>query len=174
MRRAVPFAAAMLAAAAALPAAAAPAGAPVGVAVFDLELYDTSLEGELRGRDPAESARLAELTALLRAAVAARADMTPVDVAPLAERLAALPALYSCNGCEARLAGELGAERSVSGFVYKISTLILYITVAVRDAETGRLLEKKSVSIRGNTDESWRHGMQTLLDRYLFKPDRQR
>ena len=170
MRKAVFFAAALLSAAAAMPAAAA----PTKVAVFDLEFYDTSLEGELRGRDPAETERLAELTAMLRAAVAARDDMTPIDVTPLRERLAVLPALYSCNGCEARLADELGAERSVSGYVYKISTLILYITVTVRDAETGSLLEKESVSIRGNTDESWRHGMQTLLDRYLFKPDRRR
>lgn len=154
---------------AAAPATAAPG--PVTVAVFDLELYDTSLEGEVRGRDPAETARLAELTALLRQAVAARPEMATVDVAPLRERLAALPALYSCNGCEARLAGTLGAERSISGYVYKISTLILYIVVAVRDTASGRLVEKASVSIRGNTDESWRHGMRTLLDRYLFKAE---
>ncbi len=147
------------------PAAAVMAAeaAPTKVAVFDLELYDTSLEGELRGRDPAETARLEQLTALLREAVAERDDMETVDTAPLRQRLAAMPALYSCNGCEARLAAELGAERSISGFVYKISTLILYITVAVRDTESGRLLEEKSVSIRGNTDESWRHGLKYLL-----------
>ena len=46
--------------------------------------------------------------------------------------------------------------------------------MAGRDTASGRLLEESSVSIRGNTDESWRHGMQTLLDRYLFKPARQR
>jgi len=153
----------------AAPAAAAPGATPVKVAVFDLELYDTSLEGELRGKDPAETARLEELTALLREAVARRDDMVAVDVAPLRERLARMPALYSCSGCEAKLAGELGAERSVSGFVYKISTLILYITVSVRDTATGKLLEEGSVSIRGNTDESWRHGMDSLLQRQIFK-----
>jgi hypothetical protein len=162
------FLAAVLLLAHPLPAAA---DAPVKVAVFDLELYDTSLEGELRGRDPAESARLADLTTLLREAVEARPDTTPVSVAPLHDRLATLPALYSCNGCEAKLAAELGADRAIAGFVYKVSTLILYITVTVRDTASGQLLEKASVSIRGNTDESWRHGMQALLDRYLFKPD---
>lgn len=149
----------------ALPATAA----PLKVAVFDLELYDTSLEGEMRGRDPAETARLEQLTARLRATVAARDDMVAVDVGPLRERLATMPALYSCSGCEAKLAAELGAERSVSGFVYKISTLILYITVAVRDTATGRLIEEGSVSIRGNTEESWRHGMDSLLQRQIFK-----
>lgn len=139
------------------------AAAPTKVAVFDLELYDTSLEGELRGQDPAETARLEQLTVLLREAVAERDDMQSIDTTPLRQRLAAMPALYSCNGCETKLAAELGAERSISGFVYKISTLILYITVAVRDTESGRLLEEKSVSIRGNTDESWRHGLNYLL-----------
>ncbi|WP_340118518.1 DUF3280 domain-containing protein [Pelagibius sp. 7325] len=153
----------------ALPAAASPGAAPVKVAVFDLELYDTSLEGEMRGKDPAETARLEELTALLREAVAHRDDMVAVDIGPLRERLARMPALYSCSGCEAKLAGELGAERSVSGFVYKISTLILYITIAVRDTATGKLIEEGSVSIRGNTDESWRHGMDSLLQRQIFK-----
>jgi Protein of unknown function (DUF2380) len=149
--------------------AAAAQAAPVKVAVFDLELYDTSLEGELRGRDPAETARLTEMTTLLREAVAAQSGLTAVDVAPLRDRLAQMPALYSCSGCEAKLAGELGAERSVSGFVYKVSTLILYITVAVRDTQTGKLVEEASVSIRGNTDESWRHGLQSLLDRQILK-----
>jgi len=149
--------------------AAAAQAAPVKVAVFDLELYDTSLEGEMRGRDPAETARLATLTAMMQDAVASHRELQSVSIAPLRERLAQMPALYSCNGCEAKLAGALGAERSVSGFVYKISTLILFIDVSVRDTASGRLVEKASVSIRGNTDESWRHGMQTLLDRQIFK-----
>lgn len=146
------------------------AAAPVKVAVFDIELYDTSLEGEMRGVDPLETARLTQLSALLVAAVAQDPEMEPVDTAPLRERLARMPALYSCNGCEAKLAGELGAERSVSGFVYKVSTLILYITVAVRDTASGKLIEEGSVSIRGNTDESWQHGLHSLLKRQIFKP----
>ncbi len=149
----------------AVPAAAA----PVKVAVFDIELYDTSLEGEMRGKDPAETERLHQLTALLHDAVEQRRDMVEVDVSPLHDRLVKMPALYSCNGCEARLAEELGAERSISGYVYKISTLILYITLAVRDTDSGKLLQESSVSIRGNTDASWRHGMETLLQRYIFK-----
>lgn len=152
----------------AAPAAAASSAPPAKIAVFDLELYDTSLEGELRGRDPAETARLDRLTAQLREAVAARKELEPVDTAPLRPRLDAMPALYSCNGCETKLAAELGAERALSGYVYKISTLILYITLSVRDVESGALLGKKSVSIRGNTDESWRHGLNYLLETQIL------
>lgn len=150
-----------------------PAAAATKVAVFDLELYDTSLEGEMRGRDPAETARLALLSDQLRAAVSAREDLEPVDTASLRDRLDRMPALYSCNGCETRLAAELGAQRSLSGYVYKISTLILYITLSVRDAESGALLGEKSVSIRGNTDESWQHGLNYLLETQILTTAKQ-
>ncbi|GAB4233363.1 MAG: DUF3280 domain-containing protein [Kiloniellaceae bacterium] len=153
---------ALSAALAAAPADGASAE-PLKVAVFDLELYDTSLEGEMRGRDPAETARLAELSDLLRDAVVAREDMETVDTTSLRARLETMPALYSCNGCEMKLARELGATHSISGYVSKVSTLILHITLVVRDAEHDRLLGHKSVSIRGNTDESWRHGLKYLL-----------
>src|SRR3546814_19064620 len=46
----------------ALPLSAAAAPAPTAVAVFYVEPYDTSLEGELRGRDPADRARLGQTT----------------------------------------------------------------------------------------------------------------
>jgi len=75
----------------ALPAAAA----PVKVAVFDLELYDTSLEGELRGVDPQETARLQQLTERLKEAVIERPDLALIDTAVLRERLAS-PARPRC------------------------------------------------------------------------------
>src|SRR3546814_15183151 len=98
--------------------------------------------------------------------------MIPVDVAPLHDRLAAMPALYSCSGCEAKLAGELGAERSVSGFVYKVSTLILYISVAVRDTASGRLLEESSVSTRGNTRSKGRGVGKECVRNGIFRGER--
>src|SRR3546814_18860251 len=85
----------------ALPLSAAAAPAPTAVAVFDVELYDTSLEGELRGRDPAESARLGQLTALLPEAVETRPDMVVIDVAPLPARLTPLPPTHTSPGCPA-------------------------------------------------------------------------
>jgi hypothetical protein len=167
MRHCRRFAAALLIALG-IPPAALQAAAPVKVAVFDIELYDTSLEGELRGKDPAETERLKHLSTLLRQAVDERGDLTTIDVAPLHDRLEKMPALYSCGGCEAKLAGELGAQRSVSGVISKVSTLILYITVSVRDTASGQLLGERSVSIRGNTDISWQHGLNYLLNTQIL------
>ena len=36
------------------------------------------------------------------------------------------------------------------------------------DTASGRLLRQGNVSIRGNTDESWQHGLQSLLKRQIF------
>jgi hypothetical protein len=48
------------------------------------------------------------------------------------------------------------------GTVQKVSNLILNINVYMEDVQTG------SVDIRGNTDESWRHGLDYMLRHYLF------
>ena len=51
----------------------------------------------------------------------------------------------------------------------KVSNLILNINVYVEDAEAGKMEFVKSVDIRGNTDDSWRHGLNYLLRHYLFR-----
>jgi hypothetical protein len=147
------------------PQALYPDGA--SIAVFDFELFDTSLEGEMRGVDPLETQRLTMITTMIRDAYAAR-DVTVVDIAPLRPRLATMPKLRTCKGCEAKLAEPLGADLTVSGFVQKISTLILSVSLYVRDVETGALVHQTSASIRGNTDESWAHGVDYLIRHNLF------
>lgn len=139
------------------------------LAIFTFELYDTSLEGEVRGADPAEAARLEMITDLLRDAYRDQGGYELVDTDEMQERLATMPKLRTCNGCESRLAREVGADQVVTGFVQKISTLILSLSMSVHDAETGNLLRKYNASIRGNTDESWSHGVRYLIRNQLFE-----
>lgn len=137
------------------------------VAIFDFELYDTSLEGEMRGPDPAEAKRLEMITGIVRDAYR-EAGYEIVDIGPLRERLASMPQLRTCKGCEVRLAEELGAELAVSGFVHKISTLILGVSVSIHDVENRTLVDRLNASIRGNTDESWEHGIRYMVRYDLF------
>ena len=136
--------------------------APPTAAVFPFELDDTSLDGAMRGVQPAEQARLQALDAQLRAALAASGRYTLVDIAPVAARAAA-GSLRSCESCGPALAQQLGAQVEVNGWVQKVSNLILNINVVVRDAASGRVIDAGSADIRGNTDESWRHGLAWLL-----------
>jgi Protein of unknown function (DUF2380) len=50
----------------------------------------------------------------------------------------------------------------------KVSNLILNINVYMEDARAGKLQFVKSVDIRGNSDETWRRGLDYLLRHYLF------
>lgn len=135
---------------------------PARVAVFDLELADTSLDGQMLGTAEAELRRLAMLSERLRSELDASERYDVVDIEPV--RAAARSAnLQSCGKCDARLARELGADLAVTGVVQKVSNLILTISVFVRDAQTGALVSGASADIRSNTDDSWRRGLDWLL-----------
>lgn len=145
------------------------ADAPARVAVFDLELVDSSLQFEIEGASPADLARLALITDELRRQLAASEAYRPVDLAPAAAAIEAAGSLRRCNGCEITIAQELGAEIALIGWVQKISNLILNINVQMRDVASGELTFGSSVDIRGNTDEAWLHGIRYLLRNRLLK-----
>ena len=141
-------------------------------AVFDFELYDTSLEGDLRGENPVETRRLARISALLRTLMAESGRYSLVDLTPGAKDIAAAGSFRGCNGCDADIAARLGAALSVTGVVQKVSNLILNINIYLRDAATGELTGAMSADIRGNTDRSWERGVRWLVKNRLLAQSR--
>ncbi len=139
------------------------------VAVFDFELIDTSLEGEVSGARDHEQKRLVLISDLLRQMLADSGHYEVVDIAPAAEKIAAAGYIHGCNGCDAAIARELGAEQAMTGTVQKVSNLILNINVYVRDAETAKLLKAMSVDIRSNTDKSWSRGVSYIVRNRLLR-----
>jgi hypothetical protein len=146
--------------------ATAPAGAAERVASFGFELVNTSLEPT----QPAEEARLAALDQQLADAFTER-GYSLVDVAPAAEQRAGTAALRDCPACEVEMARQLGADLAVLGWVQKVSNLILNVNVQLHDVASGKLLRAASADIRGNTDESWRHGLRWLIRNRIFAKD---
>ena len=142
------------------PLAAARDGEPTDVAVFDFELIDTSLDGEMLGPQEAETARLAALGEALRAAYGEAPGYRVVDLAPVREEAGAR-SLRDCGGCARGLADEVGAELAVTGTVQKVSNLILNINVYLMGPDGAE--RAFSADIRGNTDESWRRGLDWLI-----------
>ena len=55
--------------------------------------------------------------------------------------------------------------------VQKMSTLISSLHVWLVDVESGRLLRKGAVSLRGDTEEAWRRAVDFLLRRGILDPD---
>jgi Protein of unknown function (DUF2380) len=143
---------------------------PVKVVVFDLELVDTSLQGEVDGPRADEQRRLAETGDQLRKALMQSGRFLVIDIAPV-RAAARARHLQSCGGCELIYAQQLGAELAITGVVQKVSNLILNMNIYVREASTGRLVSAMSADFRGNTDESWSRATSYLLRNRLLAPE---
>jgi hypothetical protein len=149
----------------------APASAePLKAAVFDFELLDTSLQGEMKGPQADEQRRLKDVTEQLRKGLADAGKLVIVDITPV-NAAAHASNLQSCGGCDVDYARELGADLAITGVVQKVSALILNMNIYVRDVHTGRLVTGMSADFRGNTDESWTRTMSYLLRNRLLAPN---
>jgi len=117
---------------------------------------------------PEEEARITQLTAHLKQALEASGLYRPVSLAAIKPELDKVRDIHDCNGCEAELAKEAGAQVAVVAWVQKVSNLILNINVRIVDAANGAPLRGGSVDIRGNDDRSWDRGLKYLLEERLF------
>jgi Protein of unknown function (DUF2380) len=135
------------------------------VALFGFQLINTSLEPTR----PAESQRIRMLDDLFQQKLDASGRFKVVPIPPnLREQITAGPGISNCNGCQRDWARKVGADWAAWGTVQKVSNLILNINVYMEDARTGQPQFVKSVDIRGNSEETWRRGLDYLLRHYLF------
>jgi hypothetical protein len=138
--------------------------------VFDFELIDTSLEGEVNGPRADEHDRLMRAGDQVRKELAESGKFQLVDVAPV-NAAAHGSNLQACGGCDVQYAQQIGADLAVTGVVQKVSNLILNITVYLRDVHTGRLVTAVNTDLRGNTNESWTRAVSYLVRNRLLAPN---
>ena len=143
---------------------------PSKVAVFDFELLDTSLQGEVQGPRADEQRRLTDITGQLRKALAESGNYAVLDIAPV-NAAAHASNLQACGGCDVHYAQQLGADLAITGVVQKVSNLILNMNIYLRDVHTGHLITSMSADFRGNTDESWSRAASYLLRNRLLAPN---
>ncbi|TVQ56146.1 MAG: DUF2380 domain-containing protein [Rhodobacteraceae bacterium] len=155
---------ALAAALAAFLAAGAASAEAKRAAFFGMKVIDMSLGGN----QDAEEARARMLEQQLVETLEASGRFAFVDIEPVAADAARFENLAHCNGCDSEFAARLGADVAITGEVQKTSNLILHISVYLRDAATGALIGGGSADIRGNTDESWRRGMDFVLNRRIL------
>jgi len=149
----------------------APARAePPKLAVFDFELLDTSLEGEMRGPQADEHARLIRISDQVRRQLTESGKFQLLDIAPV-KAAADGSNLQACGGCDVQFAKTIGADLVITGVMKKVSTLILNLTIFVRDVHTGQLITAMNADFRGNTDESWTRATSYLVRNRLLAPN---
>ena len=139
------------------------------VAVFDFELIDTSLQGDIDGSRTDEQARLTRLGDQLRQRLRDSGRFSLVDITPIASEARASN-LQACGGCDTHLARRIGAELAVTGTVHKVSNLILNMSIYIRDASSGRTVAAMNADMRGNTDEFWSRTLDWLIRNRLLAP----
>lgn len=138
--------------------------------MFDFEMIDTSLQGQVYGPRADEHDRLMRAGDQLRKELGESGRFQILDIAPV--NVAAHQSnLQACGGCDVKLAQQLNADLEITGVVQKVSNLILNINVYLRDAHTGRLVAAASADMRGNTDESWSRTMRYLIRERLLAPN---
>ena len=141
------------------------------VAVLDVELLKADYLPNADRIMPEERDRLDMVAEIVRD----RLRIEGYDTVPAAQTRAAIRAadpgqyLHACNGCERRIARDLGADWVVIGWIQFVSYLILNLNVMVIDVETGIPVARAFVDLRGNTDRSWRRAATYMLDNILVE-----
>ena len=143
------------------------ASEPARIVVFDAAIVDTSLEGELLGKNPDETRRLKELGEQVRDGLTASGKYYVLDTTPVAQALNKtldrVHYLHDCNECELPIAKSLDAQQSMVMWVQKVSNLILNFNIVIKDVHSGKVVKSSFVDIRSNTDKSWQKGIDYML-----------
>jgi len=137
------------------------------IAVFDFEMIDTSLQGEVSGPRADEQQRLKAVGDQVRKELGESGKFNVVDIAPV-NVAAHSNNLQACGGCEVELGQQLGADLVITGTVQKVSNLILNINIYLHDVHTGKRVAAMSADMRGNTDESWSRATRYLVHERLL------
>ena len=140
------------------------------LAIFDFEMIDTSLQGEVYGPRSDEQDRLKHVGDQLRQQLGQSGKFQVLDIAPI-NAAAHQNNLQACGGCDVKLAQELGADLEITGTVQKVSNVILNINIYLHDVHTGRMVTIMSADMRGNTDESWTRATSYLIRNRLLAPN---
>ena len=137
--------------------------APPLVAVFPLEVVDTSGEPP----NPQWPTRVPAVTRLLADGLAASGQYLAVAAAPAGDGAP----VHQCAACWRDPARAAGAELAAIAVVQKMSTLIAALHVWLVEVATGKVAWQGAVSLRGDTDEAWRRAMDYLLRRGILAPE---
>ena len=141
--------------------------APVKLAVFDFELQDVTPAASYLGKTMSSAANLEKVGTEARRVLAQSGrytliDATKSDAKPVTEK-----SLRNCDGCEARIALELGAEQSLIGVVTRVTQTDYYVQIQIRDCKTGKVLNEQEANFAGG-DDGWASGVRMLIKHQIL------
>jgi len=160
--------------AAASPRCAAGAPPPIGLAVFDFELEDTTAAALATGLTASDAAHLSDVTEGVRELLARSGRYQLIDVSGTNDEAVKTHALRDCRGCDAAIAREHGADQSLIGVVRRVSRTEYTLGFQIRDSRTGSVIFWADSGLRLGADYAWRRGAVRLISDRLLEGQSQR
>jgi Protein of unknown function (DUF2380) len=139
----------------------------VKIAVFDFELQDYSA-AEAHTPDAIDAKYLTEATDQTRRLLTQDPHYRLIDATSTNAPEAKNHTLRDCNGCEATIARELGADQSLIGIVSRISRTEYTIKIQIRDAKTAALIAEQTTPLQMGANYAWPRGATHLVKDHLL------
>jgi len=135
---------------------------PVKIAVFDFELEDVSPAASLLDKTTSSTATMDAVSKQARRELAHSERYNVIDVSQVDAKAVTEKSLRNCEGCEAGIALQLGAEQSLLGIVRRVTQTDYYVVIQIRDARTGKLLDQQEANFAG-AEDGWSSGVRMLI-----------
>jgi hypothetical protein len=145
------------------------ATAPIKLALFDFELEDFSAGTSSTDVTSSDAAHLANVTEMVRQLFVQSGRYRLIDIGGVEAPAVRTHTLRDCNGCDADIALQAGAEQSLVGVVSRISRTEYVVKFQVRDAQTGAVVAAADSGLRMGADYSWSRGATRLIKEQLLE-----
>jgi hypothetical protein len=139
-----------------------PRPAAVKLAVFDFELEDATPAAALLGQTARNEAAMDKVSVDARLMLAKSGRYLLVDVGSVNAQPVREKSLRNCEGCEAAIALQAGADQALIGIVRRVTQTDYYVQVQITDARTGKVLNQQSANFAGGPD-GWSSGVRMML-----------
>ena len=145
---------------------------PVKIAVFDFVLDDRSAGRGIIEQDAADTENLKLSTEQARRMLSDSGRYSIVDAGSAAPEVMAAGGVQHCNGCEAPLAKELGADLAMIGVFTRVSRTEYTLQILVRDTQTDAVVSNASTGLRMGANYSWPRGVKWLMSNRILPAQR--
>src|SRR5262249_15050570 len=120
--------------------------APIKIAVFNFELEDSSPSAALLDKSTTSAATMEKVSQAAREELRRSGHYDVIDASKVDAKPVEQKTLRNCDGCEAAIAQQLGAQQSLIGVVTKATQTDYYVVIKIRDARTGKIVDQEEAN----------------------------